>query len=221
MPTKPTFPNESPDYRKARQDLLAAEIELRANGERVAEMRRQLPAGGELKEDYVFDELVNGKVVKTRLSQLFKGGHDTLLIYSFMYSPSMDGACPMCTAYLDGLNGQVGQLGQKISTAVVARHDTDTLASFAKSRNWTGLRLLSSANNSFNVDYLGEVDGGQVPIMHIFRKEGDTVRHFWSSEMVFADAMKGTDPRHLDMTWPLWNVLDVTPEGRGAWYPSM
>jgi len=93
------FPNESKAYRAARNDLLKAEIDLRRQIEKVATLRRSLPAGGEVAEEYVFD----GQQGKVKLSQLFERG-DTLVAYSFMYGPKMQRACPMCTAVLDGLN---------------------------------------------------------------------------------------------------------------------
>jgi len=122
------FPNESDAYRKARNRLLNSEIELRAHIERVAEERRRLPKGGELKEDYVFEEKVDGKARRVKLSELFKNDDDALFIYSYMYSDDMEAACPMCTSILDGLEGQVSHLEQNISTAVVAKIDIDTLA---------------------------------------------------------------------------------------------
>ena len=67
-----TFPNESSEYREARNRLLEAEINLRRQTEEVADLRRNLPLGGVLKEDYVFDELdLEGKIKKTKLSELF------------------------------------------------------------------------------------------------------------------------------------------------------
>jgi len=122
------FPNESDAYRKARNRLLNSETELRAHIERVAEERRRLPKGGELKEDYVFEEKVDGKARRVKLSELFKNDDDALFIYSYMYSDDMEAACPMCTSILDGLEGQVSHLEQNISTAVVAKIDIDTLA---------------------------------------------------------------------------------------------
>jgi predicted dithiol-disulfide oxidoreductase (DUF899 family) len=215
------FPNESDDYRNARNELLKEETELRAHIERVAKRRRQLPKGGEIKEDYVFDELSDGHARKTRLSELFRSGHDTLFIYSFMYSPDMDGACPMCTAILDGLEGQVRHLDRNISTAVVAKHDVETLNEFAKSRRWKNLSLLSSKNNSYNVDYFGEVDGEQTTTANVFVKDGSKIRHFWNSELSYQPMMEGGHMRHLDLIWPMWNVLDMTPAGRGDFFPSL
>src|SRR6266567_8451867 len=77
---KTHFPNESPEYRQARNALLAEEIELRRHIERVAAVRRALPPGGALPEDYTF-EGYNGTV---NISQLF-GDKDTLVVYSMMF----------------------------------------------------------------------------------------------------------------------------------------
>ncbi len=217
-----TFPNESDDYRQARDELLAAEVELRAQIERVAEQRRQLPPGGELKMDYEFDELVDGEVKKTRLSELFQPGHDVLFIYSFMYAPSMKRACQNCTSILDGLDGQVQHIDQRISTAVIAKHDIHTLHEHANSRGWRNLRLLSSQGNSYNVDYFGTIDGRESTTATVFQRDGETIRHFWSTELNYVPmAEGGGDVRHFDLAWPLWNVLDMTPAGRGDWYPSL
>lgn len=216
------FPNESDAYRRARNELLDAEMGLRAEIERVAKLRRRLPLGGEIKEDYEFDELVDGQVKKTKLSQLFAEDKVSLFVQSFMYAPNMDAACPMCTSMLDGMDGQVRHINQQINTAVVAKHDIHTIHQHAKSRGWRNLRLLSSANNTYNADYFGEIDGHQVTNANIFVKEGRTIRHFWNSEMSMAPAIEGGNMRHMDMLWPLWNVLDLTPQGRGAtWYPSL
>ena len=215
------FPNESKSYRKAREELLDAEKELRRHIEQVAAQRRALPQGGALKENYVFEELVDDKVVQTSFTDLFTDGHDALFLYNFMYSPSMDYACSGCTALMDGLDGQIRHINQNISTAVVAKHDIRTFHEHAQTRGWKDLRLLSSKNNSYHVDYYGEVDGNQITNANIFQRDGDTIRHFWNSEMVFATPMEGCHPRHLDIIWPLWGVLDMTPLGRGDFSPSL
>lgn len=215
------FPNESEAYRKARNKLLRSETDLRARIEAVAEERRQLPQGGVLKEDYQFDEMVDGQVRPVKLSELFQDGHESLFIYSFMYSEEMDGACPMCTAILDGLEGQVSHINQNISTAVVAKHDIDTLAKFGQSRRWRNLRLVSSKHNSYNIDYFGEIDGNQTTTANVFTRDGSTICHFWNSELSYQPMMEGGHMRHLDLIWPMWNVLDTTPQGRGAFFPSL
>ena len=214
------FPNESDQYREARNKLLKAETDLRARLEEVAKLRRQLPPGGELKEDYTFEELVNGTVRQTRLSELFDE-HDTLFIYGFMYAPDMKEACPMCTALLDGLDGQAEHLQQRISTAVVAKHDIKTVHAHAQARGWRNMRLLSSSNNTYNVDYFGEIDGRQMTAVNVFQRDGKTIRHFWNAELSYQPMMEGGNMRHVDLIWPLWGALDMTPNGRGDWYPRL
>ena len=213
------FPNESPDYRAARDRLLQAEIELRRQLEAVAALRRELPAGGEVPQDYLFDA-EDGKI---KVSQLFRKGR-TLVAYSFMFGPNMPEACPSCTSILDSLDGAAQHLAQVTDVVVIARSPIARIVEHAKTRGWSRLRLLSSANNSYNRDYGAETtDGAQMPMLNVFRKDGATVRHFWGSEMLYAktdDPAQG--PRHVDLIWPIWNVLDVTPEGRGTdWNPKL
>ena len=218
------YPNETENYRLARNKLLSAEIALRSQVEEVASMRRQLPPGGELKEDYVFDELGGGSVKQIRLSELLAPGTNTLFLYNFMYGLEMSAACPMCTSFLDGLDGQTVHIKQRISIAVVAKNPIEKIHQHAADRRWRSLRLLSSANNTYNTDYFGEVDGHQQSLVNVFTRDDSAngaIRHFWGSEMMFAPAEEGQNMRHVDMMWPLWNVLDVTPGGRGDWYPSL
>jgi predicted dithiol-disulfide oxidoreductase (DUF899 family) len=217
-----TFPNESDAYRKARDELLEAEVALRGQIEKVAAQRRELPPGGELKEDYVFEELIDGKDTPVRFSELFAPGKDTLFLYSFMYGPDMDAACPMCTAIIDALDGQAVHLEQHINFAIVAKHPLDVIHAHAQKRGWSHIRILSSAKNTFNVDYYGEVDGHQMTMANVFVKDGGKVRHYWGSEMAFGPSIEGGNMRHVDLIWPLWNVLDMTPGGRGGdWFPEL
>jgi predicted dithiol-disulfide oxidoreductase (DUF899 family) len=216
------FPNESAEYRVARNELLQRELALREEIEAVARLRRALPAGGLLKQDYVFAERVDGEEVSMRFSQLFAAGKDTLFLYSFMFAPDMAAACPMCTAFLDGLHGQVEHLEPRINVAVVARHTLDSIHEHARARGWDRFRLLSSADNSYNVDYFGETAAGQTTMANVFVRKGREIRHFWGTEMSFADPIAGGNMRHLDLVWPMWNVLDMTPAGRGEnFYPAL
>ena len=215
------IPNESDAYRKARNELLEAEKDLRAQIENVAEQRRNLPEGGILKEDYVFDELVDGNVVQTKLSDLFNEGQDALFIYSFMHAPSMEAPCTGCASLLDGLNGQMPQIDRAISTAVVAKHDVVEINNYAKSRGWKNLRFLSWKNNTYGIDYFGEIDGKQMTNVNVFRRSGGNITHFWNSELSFHPFEKTRHPRHFDLAWPIWGVLDMTPDGRGQDMPSV
>ena len=222
------FPGESDEYRRARDELLKAEMELRRHVEQVAALRRTLPSGGQAPEDYVFEEggasLDDRSTVRTiRLSHLFDPGKNTLVLYSFMYGPQMSHACPMCTSFLDALEGNAPHLQQRVSLAVVARSPIERIREHARARGWRHLRLLSSAKNSYHPDYHGEAaDGSQLPMMNVFTKPDGEVRHFYATEALFARSEPGHDPRHIDLMWPLWNVLDLTPEGRGTdWRPKL
>ncbi len=212
------FPNESPEYRSARDELLRAEIELSRQTERVAALRRRLPPGGEVPTDYPFED-EGGEV---RLSELF-GARGALVLYSFMYGPDMEQPCPMCTSFLDALDGQAHHVTRNVALAVTARSPIERIRAFARTRPWNRLRLVSCAGSSYPRDYHGESEAGaQLPMMNVFVREDRRVRHFWGSEMLYAPEEPGQDSRHIDILWPLWNVLDLTPDGRGAdWYPKV
>jgi predicted dithiol-disulfide oxidoreductase (DUF899 family) len=233
-----TFPGESAEYRAARDALLAQEIELRRQTEAVAAARRELPPGGEVPEDYVFqDEAPDGKPVDVGLSELFAPGRDSLAIYSFMFPRDpederpgpvretetaklalAEGPCPSCVSLLDQLDGMVEHAGQIMNFAVVAKSPLDRLLTWKRERGWRRLRLLSSAGNSYNRDYLAETpEGAQRPMLNVFHRDGETIRHFWGSELFYGPWDPGQDPRHVGTLEPLWNLFDLTPEGRPEW----
>jgi predicted dithiol-disulfide oxidoreductase (DUF899 family) len=211
------FPGESPEYRAARDHLLDAEIELRRQTEAVAAMRRELPAGGVVPQDYVFD----GEGGDVRFSELF-GDHDTLVVYSFMFPRTLedDDPCPSCSSIIDSLDGAARHLAQSISLAVVAKASLPRVLDYAEHRGWRHLRLVSSADNDYNRDYYGEsADGSQTPALNTFTRRDGEIRHFWASELMVAPRDPGQEPRHVDFIWPVWNVLDATPGGRD-WSPQ-
>jgi predicted dithiol-disulfide oxidoreductase (DUF899 family) len=232
------FPGESEEYRTARDRLLATEIELRRQMEAVAAERRELPPGGEVPEDYVFQgEGPEGEAVDVRLSELFAPGKDSLAIYSFMFPrdpeddrpgpvreaetaklPLAEGPCPSCVGLLDQLDGMAEHATQQVNFAVVAKSPLDRILTWARERGWRRLRLLSSAGNSYNPDYLAETpEGAQRPMLNVFHRDGGTIRHFWGSELFYAQWDPGQDPRHVGTLEPLWNLFDLTPEGRPDW----
>lgn len=231
---KIAFPGESADYRAARDRLLEQEIELRRATEAVAISRRALPPGGTVPEDYAFDGAgADGSLQTVRLSDLFEAGKDSLVIYNFMFPrdpgdtspgpatgetallPLHEGPCPSCTALLDQLDGAAEHARQHINFAIVAKTSLPRLLTFAKERGWHRLRLLSSAANAYNRDYHGETgEGLQRPMLNVFHRDGDTIRHFWGSELLYAPTDDDQEPRHVGTLEPLWNLFDLTPEGR-------
>jgi predicted dithiol-disulfide oxidoreductase (DUF899 family) len=227
---KPRFPNESDAYRQAREELLQAEVELRAQTERVAAQRRALPLGGEVTADYEFAEWDEGANAtrQVRLSELFEDGKDTLYLYSFMIVPAEQGLpfvgpCPSCTSIIDAIDGELPHIVQQINFAVCAKPLLERFREHARSRGWRHARLLSSAENEYNLDYGAEdADGFQWPLATVFVRRDGKIHHFWSSELWFAAREPVEGPRHVDYMWPLWPVLDRTPAGRDPdWQPSL
>jgi predicted dithiol-disulfide oxidoreductase (DUF899 family) len=229
-----TFPGESAEYRAARDRLLKQEIELRRATEAVAAARRNLPPGGVVPEDYVFQGAgMDGTPIDVRLSELFAPRKDSLLIYSFMFPrdpgderpgpdagetallPLVESPCPSCVALLDQLEGAADHASQQINLAVVAKSALPRILTFAEERGWRRLRLLSSAANTYNRDYHGETaEGSQRPMLNVFHRDGGTIRHFWGSELFYAPTDPGQDPRHVGTLEPVWNLFDLTPDGR-------
>jgi predicted dithiol-disulfide oxidoreductase (DUF899 family) len=229
-----SFPGESSEYRAARDRLVQREIELRRATEAVAAARRELPPGGPAPEDYVFQGAgLGGAPTDVRLSELFAPGKDSLVIYNFMFPrdpgddrpgpksgqtallPLADGPCPSCTALLDQLDGAVEHVSQHVNLAVVAKAPLERVLTFAEERGWRRLKLLSSAANNYKRDYLGETaEGEQRPMLNVFHRDGAVIRHFWSSELFYAPTEPGQDPRHVGTLEPVWNLFDLTPEGR-------
>ena len=230
------FPGESAEYRAARNQLLGQEIELRRGMEAVAAARRELPSGGAVPEDYLFQgKNAAGGLADVRMSELFAPGRDSLVIYSFMFPrdpgderpapasgptallPLAEGPCPSCVALLDQLEGAAEHATQQINLAVVAKAPLPRVLAFAEDRGWRRLCLLSSTANSYNRDYLAETaEGHQRPMLNVFHREGETIRHFWGSELFYAPSDPGQDPRHVGTLEPVWNLFDLTPEGRPA-----
>jgi predicted dithiol-disulfide oxidoreductase (DUF899 family) len=216
-----TWPNESEDYRRARDELLQAEIALRRQEEAVAEQRRALPLGGEVTADYEFDS-PSGPVA---FADLFANGKETLYLYNFMFVPGEQGlpletACPNCTSIIDGMDGAIRHLFEWMDVAIVGKAPIEQFAAWGRERGWRFTPLYSSSRNTFNRDYNAETgEGNQLPVAHVFTRSDGRIHHRWSSELL-ASSDAGQESRHVDYMWPIWNVLDVTPGGRDPdWHP--
>jgi predicted dithiol-disulfide oxidoreductase (DUF899 family) len=211
------YPNDSAEYRAARTALLAEEVELRRHIERVAEQRRALPPGGEAREYLFKDE--NGATVP--LAALF-GKHDTLVTYFWMYGPQRARPCPMCTAFLGSLDIPARDITQKVALAVLGRSPVERQLAFARERGWRNLKFYATVGDDFARDYRGLApDGSEWPAFDVWVKDGAKVRHFWGAEGGGTQD-PGQDPRLAPDPTPLWNILDLTPAGRGKdWYPQL
>lgn len=235
------FPGESAEYRAARNRLLEQEIELRRQMEAVAAARRELPPGGEIPEDYLFHaRAADGKVISVKMSQLFSPGGDSLAIYTFMFPrypddtrggptskelsglPLHESPCPSCTAFLDQLDAAMRHAGELVNVVAAAEAPVERLTAFANERGWRTLRLLSTAGSSYKKDYNADYEGHAMPMLNVFHRDGQTIRHFWGSELLWAERDPGQDPRHVGTLEMLWNLLDLTPEGRPAdWHEQL
>jgi predicted dithiol-disulfide oxidoreductase (DUF899 family) len=231
-----TFPNESLEYRQARDALLEQEIALRRQMEAVAAARRKLPQGPAVLQDYVFEGLgPNGKPAKIKLSELFRPGTSALLLYNYMFPryrgdlregaasgatsklPKIEQPCPSCTGLIDQLDAAAPHFEAGGGNfAIVSKASLDRLVGVARDRGWRHARLLSAEHNSFKRDYHAEDDEGQQePLMTVFKRDPDgTIRFFWASELGFAPRDEGQDPRALGPLEPFWNMFDLTPDGR-------
>ena len=210
------FPNESAEYRRARNALLVEEIELRRQIERVAALRRALPEGGAVPVDYEF----TGAAGPVRLSELF-GDKETLLVYSYMFGPQRKRPCPVCTSMLSSWDGAARNVRHRAALAVMARSPIERLLDVKKERGWQNLQLYSDGAGDYTRTYVSAEDA-DIPALNIFTRRDGVVRHYWSGEMSGGMADPGQDPRGAPDIDPLWTILDLTPEGRGAdFYPRL
>jgi len=231
------FPNETTEYRAARDRLLQRELDLRRQMEAVAAELRLLPDGGEVPENYVFQRMGAGGAPETvRMSELFRG-RDTLMIYHYMFPrhsqdkrpgpptgsmaavPLAEGPCPSCTALIDMWEGTMPHFeGLGGNLVIVARAPIEQVAAFARDKGWKNMTLLSAAGSRFRKDYgSDDAEGEPVPIMTVFKRDAaGRIRLHWASELVFEPPDPGQDMRHLGTVEPLWTLFDLTPGGRPA-----
>jgi predicted dithiol-disulfide oxidoreductase (DUF899 family) len=210
------FPNESVEYRSARNGLLAEEIELRRHIEHVAALRRALPSGGKVPHDF---ELIS-EVGPILFSSLF-GDKDTLMVYSMMYGSERKAPCPMCTSFLSSWNGTAVNLRERAAIAVTARSPINRLLDYKQQRGFANLPFVSDMSGDYTRTYVNS-DDADVPGFSVFTRGNGTTFHYYSGELSGAMADPGQDPRGAPDLDPLWLMLDLTPEGRGSdWYPKL
>jgi predicted dithiol-disulfide oxidoreductase (DUF899 family) len=201
------YPNETREYREARDSLLKDEQELVDKAKSVAERRRSLPLGGQLKKDYAFQWANDGKLGKrVKFSELF-GDKNSLLLYSWMYGPHWDHPCPSCTSLVDGFDRTWYSVTRDAAFVAIAKAPADRINAWAKQRGWSQIALVSGSDSPYQADYRcqGDSDDMQWPVMHVFRKKNGKIFHFWGTEL---------SANHVDTVWPYWNLMDFTPKGR-------
>ncbi len=156
-----TQPNESPEYRKAREALLREEIELRRHIERVAAAaprpaaRRRgegrLPVHGRGQQRAGRQSGGAGRPVREK---------DTLFVYNWMYGPKRERPCPMCTALLSSMNGNADHIRQRVALAIVGLSPIERQIAFKVERGWKNLPMYADVNGQFSQDYHAIMDDG-------------------------------------------------------------
>jgi predicted dithiol-disulfide oxidoreductase (DUF899 family) len=217
--------NESAEYLSKRDELRLAEIDCMRQRERVAELRRHLPQGPII-EDYIFEEgpaslgAGDRPIKQVRLSELFTAPERALVIYHFMFGKKQTKPCPMCTLFIDGWNGVAHHLAQTVDVAIVAAANPPELRAHARSREWNRLRLLSCGGNTFKYDLNSEdSEGNQDSTVSVFTKDQDgKIRHFYTAHPSMSHEIR---ERGIDLLCPVYNILDLTPQGRGGWYADL
>jgi predicted dithiol-disulfide oxidoreductase (DUF899 family) len=216
---KTPFPGASAEYNAARTALLADEIEFRRSMTRLTERRRALPPGPVISKNYRFKD---EQAFEVGLIDLF-GDKTTLVTYFWMYGPQRQRPCPMCTNWLGAVNGNAADIKQRVALKILGRSPVDRQYAFAQERGWRDLNFVQTIGDDYAKD-LGILtpDGNEYPALVVFKRDGDTVRLFWASEMTKDMADPGQDPRDAPDIASLWSMLDLTPEGRGTdWYPKL
>jgi predicted dithiol-disulfide oxidoreductase (DUF899 family) len=217
--------NEPADYLAKREELRLAEVELMRQRERVAELRRQLPQGAPI-QDYAFEEgpanldAGDSPIRTVRLSELFTAPDRALVVYHLMYGKRNTKPCPMCTAWIDGINGVAHHLVPNVDFVIAAAADPSALRAHGRARGWNRLRLLSCGTSTFKYD-LGSEDraGNQDSTISVFTRESDgTLRHFYTAHPWMSADIK---ERGIDLLSPIWNLMDLTPQGRGGFYTKL
>lgn len=221
---RPRVKSESEAYGQARQRLLAEEIRLRRHIEALAEQRRTLPPGPVIEQDYRFIDPTGNEV---GLADIF-GNKNVLLTYFWMYGPQRPRPCPMCTNLLGPLDANAADLDQRIAVAVFGRSPVERQFAFRVERGWRNLNFYQTVGDDYALDFggLDPKSGWEFPVLAVFKKEQHDgkakVRLFWMGEMSGEMADPGQDPRGAPDLAPLWTMLDLTPDGRGAdWYPKL
>ena len=215
--SKTRWAGESEDYRRARTALLAEEIALRRQIQRVAEQRRALPPGPVAKDYRFLDEQGN----ELGLADLF-GRHETLLAYFWMYGPQRERPCPMCTSFVGSLDIPAIDIEQRLAIAIVGRSPVARQLAFARERGWRNLKFYQTIGDDYGRDTHALTDEGEGASVVVWRRKGDEVRLFWAAEGGMETADPGFDPSLPTDPTPLWTILDWTPEGRAQdWYPKL
>ncbi|MEM7170521.1 MAG: thioredoxin family protein [Pseudomonadota bacterium] len=202
----------------ARKDLLAEEKNFTKLRDSLAAKRRDLP-WMLVDNDYQF----HGSDGPESLADLFADRRQ-LLIYHFMFGPDWEEGCPSCSFLADHFDGANYHLPQRdISLVVLSRAPLERLQAYKKRMGWR-FKWLSSLDSDFNFDYQVSFTAEQMAAENMTYNYRDTT--FPSQEAPgISIFIRGDDgqvyhsyscyARGLDLLIGAYNLMDLTPLGRG------
>jgi len=203
-----TMPGANDGYHAARAALLDAEVDLRDHVERVAALRRALPAGPNVPDYEFFDG-----PERVKLSDLFADGKPYLVMYHFMYWQDDKEFCPMCSMWVDGWDGIAHHVAQRANIVASALAPVDVVQAWAKHRDWRRIRILADADATLARDTGAEdAKGDPQPTVLVMEKTDEGIRHLYTAHAEVKDGLRG-----IDQLCPTWHILDLVPSGRGDW----
>ncbi len=215
------------EWQAERDELLKAEKELTRRGDELARRRRGLP-WVPVEKSYSFET----KQGMNTLADLFEG-RSQLLVYHFMFGPSWEAGCPVCSSIADTLDPQVIHLKARDATLLLtSRAPLEKLLTFRKRMGW-GIDWVSSGSSDFNRDlgFLYTEDElkpfleGEIPAtveqnarmcgtdVVGYVSEGPGLSVYVRSEGVVYRTYQAT-ARGLELAMAYYGLLDRTPKGR-------
>jgi predicted dithiol-disulfide oxidoreductase (DUF899 family) len=215
------------EWQAERDRLLTEEKELTRRGDELADKRRELP-WVPVEKDYTFEAQDGPKT----LADLFDG-RSQLLVYHFMFGPSYEAGCPVCSSITDTLDRQVAHLKARDATLLLAsRGPLEKLLAYRERMGW-GIDWVSSGGSDFNRDLgflhteeeLKPFLEGEIPstVEEFARSCGTDVAGYVAegpglSVYALADGAVYrtyvTSARGLEPAMPFYALLDRTPKGR-------
>jgi predicted dithiol-disulfide oxidoreductase (DUF899 family) len=205
------------EWTRARKELLAREKEFTRLRDELTRQRRELPWEAITKE-YIFQD----RSGKRTLGDLV-GGRSQLLVYHFMFGPTWDAGCPICSFWADNFNNIIVHLNQRDVTMVaVSRAPWDKLAAYQERMGWN-FEWVSSGDSDFNFDLhvsftpeelrsKSALYNYQIQDPHETEREAVSVFTRDAAGKIFHTY--SAYARGIDLVNTAYNYLDLTPKGR-------
>jgi predicted dithiol-disulfide oxidoreductase (DUF899 family) len=215
------------EFQAAREELLAEEKALTRRNDELARKRRELP-WVPVEKEYVFETAAGTK----SLAELFDG-RSQLLIYHFMFGPTYEAGCTVCSSIADTIAPNAIHLAARdVTMLLVSRAPVEKLQAYEKRMGW-GIEWVSAGGSDFNRD-LGFTHteeelrlflGGEIPttVKQMAERSGTDVASYVAegpglSAYALSDGTVYrtyvTTARGLEPAMAYYGLLDRTPMGR-------